>query len=314
VSLRLTSIEDGSTIPVIALSAASAIGFLFGADQQYLEESRDAVVAAIRAAETGGTVTDYIPARLLGYFEVFGRSLKEDEAVEFMSGGQPVRFTQETRKRLLAATEDATFTQPVTIVCAIPGADQEKETFQLLLDSDHRIGSSDFATFRDEIMKAFAGYEAGQKVRVRAIGRYDKEGKLQSFDEISSLNLIGPLDVLLRLQELGSLNDGWYEGEGKAPPMKGLTWLSNVFDVVYGDELRPPHLYPTFEGGIRAEWSLGTNDVSCEIDILKRTAEWHELNVENNAEYEKDLNLGTADDWIWMKDRLAKLGGLGSQE
>ncbi len=310
VSLRLAAIEDGSAIPNIVLSVASAAGVLFNTDQQYLFDSRDSLVAGISAAEKGGSVTDYIPEKLLGHFELFGRSLREDEAVEFKDGDKSVRFTQHTRQRLITAKENATYTQPVTVVCAVPEADQEKGTFQLLLEGDQRLVSTEFATYRNEVMKAFFGYDAGQRLRVRGTGRFNGADRLQSIDDISSISIVGPLDILLRLEELRSLRDGWHEGEGMAISPGALAWLSEIFDVVFGDELIPPHLYPTLDGGIRAEWTLGNYDVSCEIDPVNRTAEWHELETNNNAEETKSLNLGAAGDWMWMKVRLTDLGGL----
>ena len=59
--------------------------------------------------------------------------------------------------------------------------------------------------------------------------------------------MLDPLDVPARLDELRGMQDGWLEGDGKAPPHSGLDWLSGAFAKRgYPDDIPLPYTYPTF--------------------------------------------------------------------
>ncbi|MBI3467694.1 MAG: hypothetical protein HY000_32195 [Planctomycetes bacterium] len=118
------------------------------------------------------------------------------------------------------------------------------------------------------------------------------------------------LDVEQRLGELRQLTDGWFDGkEGKALPSDGLDWFAQAFAVNYSERFVLPHLYPTVDGGIRAEWTFGPNELSLEIDLVSHDAQWHELNVKTDAEHARSLDLDVAESWKWIMKRLEVLGG-----
>lgn len=112
-----------------------------------------------------------------------------------------------------------------------------------------------------------------------------------------------PLDFHSQLEELKVLRDGWLDGKGLAPPSDGLDWLSKAFTEHYADNLSPPYLCPVPEGGVRFEWSLGPQDVSLEIDLTKRSGEWHCLNLDTDEDEAATLRLESDDDWNWIVGR-----------
>ena len=65
-----------------------------------------------------------------------------------------------------------------------------------------------------------------------------------------------PLDVAARLDELRAMQDGWLDGDGKAPDHAGLDWLADAFNHYYPDTAPLPRIYPTEEGGVRMEVGL----------------------------------------------------------
>ncbi len=103
-----------------------------------------------------------------------------------------------------------------------------------------------------------------------------------------------------RLDEIRLLKDGWLEGSGKAPSRAGLDWLEEAFSLHYPDESVPPYLYPTPEGDIRAEWSNNRLELSMDIQIAKKRARWHALELETDDEENRDLNLGEDAGWAWL--------------
>ena len=121
---------------------------------------------------------------------------------------------------------------------------------------------------------------------------------------------LDPLDVGSRLDELRDLRDGWLDGEGVAPDHAGLDWLSGVFKRYYPDDVQLPHTYPTEDGGISLEWSLGTWEIDIEVNLEKHTGEWYMFNKDTkNNEENKKLKLDKPDDWKWVGERLRVMVG-----
>ncbi len=118
------------------------------------------------------------------------------------------------------------------------------------------------------------------------------------------MNIHDPLDISARLRELRLLKDGWLDGQGVALPDEGLNWLSQAFDQHYPEDLPLPCLYPTEDGGIEAEWSLGYNEVTLEIDLGAGSGYWHSLNMKTNAEDEQTLDLKDEKFWKWLTSEI----------
>ena len=121
------------------------------------------------------------------------------------------------------------------------------------------------------------------------------------------------LNIRARLDELRQLTDGWADGMqaaadwgngyGKAPSPAGLDWLAAGFDRHYPDYAPLPFLYPTPEGGVQVEWSLGPQDISLEVNLATGQAWWHRLDLSTDNDAERDLTLDTAG-WQWLVGEL----------
>ena len=116
------------------------------------------------------------------------------------------------------------------------------------------------------------------------------------------------LDIVARLDSFRLLKTGWCEGRGEAPLTEGLDWLSQAFEQYYPDDIPLPHLYPTHEGGVQAEWSLDTTEASLEIDIKIHKGWWHVLNIETDADT-RDIDLDDEKGWQWLAEELRRLSG-----
>ena len=119
--------------------------------------------------------------------------------------------------------------------------------------------------------------------------------------------MLNVVDVIGRLDELRSIQDGWLDGNGKAPDHAGLDWLALKFELS-PERLLPPFIYPTSEGGIQAEWSLENYEVSLEIDLSVYTGEWSCLNVSTGESSTELLDLNSSDAWTWLTQELERLG------
>ena len=120
------------------------------------------------------------------------------------------------------------------------------------------------------------------------------------------------LDIKRRLTELRDLKDGWADGMqnvrdwgsgfGKAPSQDGLDWLAAQLERFYPNDAPRPRIYPTPEGGVQIEWSLG----DLEIDIDAHTAEWFSADLNADSSEERILNLDNPTDWQWVTNQLRR--------
>ena len=85
ISLTLTAVDDGSVVAAIALTLGMGTP-LPPPQRDYLERARDAIVSAIGAAAENKSPTAFLPPKGLAYFDRLGRSLLDDEAIEFATG------------------------------------------------------------------------------------------------------------------------------------------------------------------------------------------------------------------------------------
>ena len=129
---------------------------------------------------------------------------------------------------------------------------------------------------------------------------------------------LDPLNIGRQLERIGKLNDGWAdgiqppnqwgEGFGKAPSAEGIDWLTRQLAAHYAVDAPKPYIYPTPEGGVSLEWSLGPHRASLEIDFDTCQAEWHCLDLSADASYERDLRLDISQSWKWLVSEVRRLG------
>lgn len=309
VSLKLTGVEDGSAKPVISLVLAANL--LFGNDAQYLEDARDSIVDAIVAADAGNPVKKYLPEKILRYFDRFGRSLRDGEAIEFTVSTKPTAtLTKQTRRELVLAAGSANeVAENVVVYGRIPEADQSKSTFQIQLWDGRKI-TAPMGSNRTDVLEAFNKYPSGARVKVEGVGKITRANKLQSMESVDTFNMLDDLDTSARLDEFKYLRPGWLDGDGEPLSADGLDWLAGAFDDFYSQKLPLPYLFPTAEGRVRAEWTVKTFEMSLEIDLDNHTANWHACDVERDSEETFELNLNRPGDWTTLVDMIGKATGI----
>ena len=313
VELKLSGIESGSAVPVIELSLTTPQISMFPPQNlTYFEQSRDFIVSAISVAERdepNEIATRYLPESALAYFNRLGRGLRGEECVEFVtpSNLSTARLTRETRRRLLLASSRVMeITEEVELRGSIPEADQERMTFQMQLVSGSRTTSPIPDQHLDVILEGFSGYRDNTRVVLQGVGRYNRQGRLVGVESVEHIGLLDPLDVPACLDEFRILKDGWLNGEGSPPSHEGLDWLAESFERCYPDAPLP-YVYPTVEGGVQMEWSLGSKEISLEITLANHSAEWFWTDVASDDENERTLDLNAAADWEWIADEIRRL-------
>lgn len=138
----------------------------------------------------------------------------------------------------------------------------------------------------------------------RRLGGARHERGAAPLGEVAALD---QLDIPAQLDGLRGMEDGWLDGEGHAPSAALVDWLLESFTDHYPEEAHPPHLYPTVEGGVQAEWSLGNHEVSLRFHPDDRNGEWHNLALDSDEEETRELDLARGRDWEWLAARVVAL-------
>ncbi len=317
VSLKITEIGEGSAIPKIVLSIASITNTLFPVDHRdSFEKARESIIAAVDAAEKGESIAGILKDNHLAYFDRIGRSLRSGESLElnYADPSRPARLNKITRRNLtLAASSVQEYTDEVNIRGTICEADQRKGRFELQLIDQSVIRAPIQSEHLETILDAFNRYKSGIKVAIDGVGVFDRRSKLVELESVEHISLLDPMDVASRLDEFRTLKNGWFEGKGVAPKSEHLDWLADQFESNYPDNLASPYLYPTAEGGVQAEWSLGTWETTLEIDLLSKKAYWHAMNTASDDDVEKAIDLGQLDGWKWIAEEVTRVAGSRSQ-
>ena len=181
IELKLTGMEEGSAVPVISLD--------IGPDPElsrqvqtysdrhdaiiYFERAREALVAVIRAAEQSQSLTDYLPEKTLRYFGKFGRSLRDDEAVEFTTPTRdsPARLTKKAWLWLVqVSSEGDRLIEETSIRGIVPEADQDHMTFEVQPIVGQKVQAPIPPQHLDTILEALRGYKNGARVLLQGIG------------------------------------------------------------------------------------------------------------------------------------------------
>ena len=310
IDLKLTGISRGSAVPVISLVPD---GRFFGSRplsyQRFYERAREDIVDAIGAAEYNGSQAPNgrFPSHCLAHFNRIGRSLRDGEWIEFVTPTrrEPVRLTKRSRLRLLhwASMKDVS---PVIFRGVVSEADRARMTFELQPVYGPKVSGPIPVEYLETVMTAFNRYDLGERVMVEGVGRINWSSRTSRLESVARVRLLAPLDVPARLDEFRALKDGWLEGDGRAPDLAGLDWLSDSFDHHYPEDIPLPHTYPTPEGGVEMEWSLGSQEVSLEIDFQTHMGYWHDMDMTSANDEDKDLDLDDARVWMWLAGEIRR--------
>lgn len=303
--LHLTQVEEGSAIPVIAL----VFGTLFpSANITYFDQARESIIEAVASANLNQVDTSQLPPNLLGYFDRFGRSLRDGESMELTAANQQVaQLTSETRRKLIRASQVVEWTEEMSLTGLIAEADQARMSFQLELKDGTKLTAPLNSQHLDTVLATFNDYRNGARVQLQGVVRKNRQDQLKSIESVEHISPLDPLDVTARVNELAELKNGWLNGKGLAPEKSALDWLARSFAMNFDPDLPLPYLYPTPEGGIQAEWSIANWEVTLDINLQQKTAEYQALQLLNQRCDECVLNLAEQGDWQEFNASLKQL-------
>lgn len=302
--LFLTDINDGSAKLVICFAFASSL--FFAPYKECFEQARFRILKAIESAEQNTDITSFLSKEQLTYFHYFGKNLKNDESIEFcLNDNEKVHLNKETRLKLILASSDKEYAEETAISGYVKQVDEEERTFVFKTKNGLNIVAPINNLYETLILELLARYDYQDSLALfRGIGIFTKNNEIRRFGSLDSVESIDPLDTTERLKDLELLEDGWFDGEGKSLSSVGLSWLSQMFEDSYPKELPLPHLFPTIEGQVRSEWTLGKYEIFIDIDIDNHLGYMRIIDVTDTESDGETINFNfnITNDWTKLCD------------
>lgn len=315
--LKLTAIAAGSAVAEISfVKATPALPGVAGLPDEtpqyetYARQAADKIHDVIDAGRSDQALPGDLPSGLRKHFRKLGQSLRGEERLEFESPGRsrPTTLTPQTWKHLLERLRVQDECEQVTRRGRVPELDHDRRRFEFWPTGGSKITVSLPDSHRETLTRAFNGFWDEAKVSLTGQGIVSADDKLVSLESIHDVKLLNRLDMDAQLDDLGTLRDGWLDGDGAALDGAGLKWFSTKFAELYPAELPLPYLYPTPEGGLQAEWSLHGCKMDLEVDLKSHGGTWDETGPGDHA-YALELDLDNHNDWESLCDRLRAVLG-----
>lgn len=311
--LKLTAIEQGSAVAKIAFDeSAPPLVSVESQYETYARKAADTIHDLIDAGDSDRPLPAGLPKEFRNHLKQFGQSLRSDERIEFRSPGraQATTLTPRTRQRLLERLRVQEECESVTFRGRVPELDHDRRRFEFWPIGGRKITVPipQLDSHQKTVVEAFSKFWDKARISLTGIGTIGDDGKLASLESVQDVRLLDPLDVDAQLDDLGTLREGWLDGDGTALDRAGLKWFSAMFAGLYPAGLPLPHLYPTPVGGLQAEWSLRGCEIDLEVDLKTHDGTWDEFGPGDEA-YTLELDLDDRKDWARLGERVrAKLG------
>ncbi len=299
-ALHLSGVDEGCAVPVLERIHPQG-SLLPDVNAEWFDRARDRIVDVIDKASTGASVDELLPKNLLAYFDEFGRSLRDDEQVEFVQQQRavPVIYTKVTRKNLVLRTASE-YRSEEELRGSIIELNAKAKTFTFELIGGAKVSGQYGEDVRVAAHEALAEYEISRGLAlVRAVMVRDQSDTPRKIEDVSHIEVLDALDVSARVEQLLLLRDGWHNGEGLALARDGLRWLAATWEAHWPTEAPLPRLFPTPEGGVQAEWTIGQLSISAEVDLSAKQGALLVVNTES-GDIVSDENLDLASDTGWQ--------------
>lgn len=290
-------VGEGSAKPLLAWVTAGTLALSgVAANAIYFEQARDLVAECVSASAANQPLPGKFPKTLLDYFNDFGRSLRDGEALDLpRPGNAPAAVLDPERRKALVLAARKVYTKDVELSGTIEETDWAKQTFRLRPQDGPAITVPMPDAFQD-IVRAAGGIER-TVATVKGIGVYDAWDRLQKISETHHLEALPNAALADGLEELMNLNDGWHDGEGKAPDKTQLSWLAESLVKCFPEDLPFPLVAPTPEGGVFLEWIQKPWRISSEIHLPTHRCALQATNLTTRLSEEADLDLDQAASW-----------------
>lgn len=314
VYLKLSNIEEGSTIPKILIAAVTSltsptIPIQNAENFSYFEQAREKVFELVENVNAGKSIE--IETKFLNYFNRIGKNLEEGETIDFLNeptSSRNIKFNKNTRRKiLLSRNENLEYSEKIKENILIPSIDKKNQIFKIEINGNI-IECPFIKDFQETILTAFQEYENKTLVSIKATGVFNENNKLIHIEDIESMDILDPFDISVRLSELSKLEDKWYDGiDGKALNTERLELFKNYFENYFNNALTLPAIFPTINGDIVLEWKKDYNEISLDVNLsnLNSSLFYFEMQNDDN-DFEKQLDLNLEQNWVLLNSLISE--------
>lgn len=241
-------------------------------DLAIFASARDLSIAALAAASTEDPLPPEFPGNALDLLAALGRRLEDGERllVRGIGAAAPsARVDQESRVKLAAFIQ-----KPLERVERLDGEveqmDDGSHRFTLRTRAGARIEVPFDPLQRAPLVEAFSQRPIA-RVRVRGQLVLGAPWRMKQVEELEVMDDERAADVQKvwdRLASFDEIQDGWLEGEGRAPSERAIVHARHVLArlLVERRALERPRVFPTPNGGVQAEWVIGPWAIDISFD------------------------------------------------
>lgn len=306
-AIHLSQVEAGSTVAVLERPLPQG-SLVHDAFSEWFDKARDRVLDTIQAASRGQSVDELLPKSLLTYFDQFGRSLRDDERVEFtrVSAASDVVIYDNRVRKTLVLKSAAVYRTEGAVRGSMSELNLENRTFTLELISGEKVIGQFSEELRDAALSALSVYGESLVMVEGSVVR-DQSDNRKRIEQVTRIESLDPLDVPARLESLALLRDGWMDGGGSRLPPAGLSWLATAWTQAWPDDAPLPYVYPTPEGGVQLEWSAHGASIAAELNLDSHEAEvLASRTADGSVLHETSLHLDKAEHWNQLAALVAR--------
>jgi hypothetical protein len=310
--LTLSRIEAGSAVPVVEREFTDPQLF---PHSDIFDRAREQVESAITDLAAKAAFPPWLNAAVTARFSSFGRTLRDDELVVVAGPGkrEGAVYDRQVRRAILVRSQ-GTYEEDVDLVGVVRETDVDQDSFEIRLADDRRIPVRASRPFFAQVVQSL---QRDSAVRVSGTGIYDAEGKLLRVAQATDVSAAEEGDVASgrpgcripvdeQVDSLRGLQDGWLDGAGRALENETLAWSAKLLrGIVDGFNLATPHIYPTPEGSVRAEWSRSRWEISAELDSFRKVSEVRAVRLDADEVHERSFSLAEPGQEVLLGSFLA---------
>ena len=312
VGLSLARLEVGSAVAEVQITTTDQAS---EEAAHYFNRGCKILTGILEMGEYDSLNLPELPSKVASGFRRIGRGLQSDDALEIT--GESLRSTVRLSRTSKVFQNPQGFggtvrqsmnLYPLSLSGQVATVDKLTMRFTMRLPDGQTADAPIQSDYARHVLQALDEYHSGTLLHVEGAGRTRLRKPQFTFTRIDDVEIVNPvigdstradiqerLSISSQLDELRSLENGWLDGEGKAPSEEGLNWLAQSLDRYYPADLPRPYLFPTEQGGVQAEWIFGAVNIEVRIDLFTKQATF--LWIDADTESEDDLDLTDESGW-----------------
>ncbi|MQY06478.1 hypothetical protein [Actinomadura macrotermitis] len=266
--LRLTDIQPGSVIPVLEAPATPEDALFNGVDSSIFEEARILIQDTLRSIHQQGKIPPSFPPQALKEFSRFGRSLQDDETLEFDPGtNHSAIYTQSIRRTIQEIADLDRFEVETILIGQVVSIMADRSAFEFRVGREGKTVSGHFSS--DEIVRELKAYldssSMAPTVSISCVALQSGDRQIVEIQDVLGIEPVLPEEWNSRLREIEGLPDGWLDGDGMSISRRVLRQAESLLLDFLDSGIEKPRIYPMPSGGVQFEWLLELAEVSAEI-------------------------------------------------